>query len=65
MIETEKPQLSLVGQDGNAFFILGRAQAVARKAGWTQERIDKFIEEATSGEYDHLLATCMEHFDCD
>lgn len=59
----EKPLLKLCGEDGNAFAILGRAQKTARKAGWTNERIDQMIDEATAGDYDHLLSVIMENFD--
>jgi len=58
-----KPHLALVGLDGNSFSILGRAKKVAKKAGWSWEEIDKFINEATRGNYDHLLATVMDYFD--
>ena len=60
-----KPALKLVGGDGNAFFILGKAIRAAKQAGWPQERIDAYKTEATSGDYNHLLATTMEMFDCD
>jgi len=63
--ELTKPKLNLVGTDGNAFAILGKAQKVARKANWDKEKIDKFVKEAMNGNYDHLLQTCMEHFDVD
>jgi hypothetical protein len=59
----KRPKLKLVGNDGNAFAILGNAQRVARKAGWDKETIDSFIKEATSGDYDHLLQTCFKYFD--
>jgi hypothetical protein len=58
-----KPQVKLVGQDGNAFSILGRCQRAARTAKWDKVRIDAFMEEATSGDYDHLLQTVMRNFD--
>ena len=61
-MENNKPHLKLVGQDGNAFAILGRAQRVAKKAGWTKEEIDAFFKEAMSGDYNHLLATCSRFF---
>jgi hypothetical protein len=60
---TEKPKLKLVGKDGNAFNILGLARKAARNAGWTKEEIDAFMKEATSGDYNDLLAACMEHFE--
>ncbi len=61
--ESTKPALKLVGQDGNAFAILGLAIRAARKAGWSQEQIDEYKSEATSGDYDNLLAVTMDHFE--
>jgi len=58
-----KPKLKLVGFDGNAFSILGRAKQVAQKAGWTKEEIDAFLKKAMSKDYDNLLRVCMEKFD--
>ena len=56
-------KVELVGQDGNAFVVLGLCERAARKAGLTKEQIDEFHTEATSGDYDHLLCTAMEWFD--
>lgn len=58
-----KPPLRLVGQDGNAFAILGKACQAARRAGWTEEQVKEFLTEARSDYYDHLLRTCMKYFD--
>lgn len=55
-----KPVLKLVGEDGNAFALLGKAQRVARQNKMDWEAIKA---EATSGDYDHLLATLCKHFD--
>ena len=63
--ENQKPHLIAGGNDGNAFFILGRARRAAKKAGWSQEKIDQFTNEAKAGDYNHLLRTCMKYFDCD
>jgi len=60
-----KPKLQLSGSDGNAFMVIGKAIGVARRAGWSQEKIEKFRLEAMKGNYDHLLQTCMEYFDVD
>lgn len=57
------PPLQLSGVDGNAFNVLGLAQQVAREAGWDDEKISEFMAEATAGDYDHLLQTCMKYFD--
>jgi hypothetical protein len=56
--------VQLTGKDGNAFFILGRCQGAARKAGIPADQIKAFMDEASAGNYDHLLATCMRWFDC-
>jgi len=59
----DKPKLKLSGRNGNAFVILGAARKAAREAGWTKEDIDDFMAEAMVGNYDHLLQTCMNHFE--
>ena len=55
--------VKLVGQNGNAFNILAICLQAMRRAGLSQEERDAFHKEATSGNYDHLLVTCMEWFD--
>ena len=59
----KRPKLELSGQDGNAFFILGRASRVMRDSGWDETRQSAFMEEAQSGDYYHLLQTCSKYFD--
>ena len=51
--------VKLVGEDGNAFAILGRVQGALRSAGVPPEEVKAFLAEATSGDYDKLLRTCM------
>ncbi len=63
MEEAKKPKLKIIGVDGNAFVLLGCAQQAARKAKWEKEKIDEVMAEATNGDYNHLLATLMEHFE--
>ena len=58
-----KPTVGLVGEDGNAFSIMGRVKKALRRAGADQEYIDKYLGEATSGDYDHLLVVSMEYVD--
>ena len=57
-----RPALKLTGRDGNAFSIMGNAQAAAKKAGWDKDEIEAVMQEAMSGDYDHLLQTMMKHF---
>ncbi len=60
---TDRPTVHLIGRDGNAFAILGACQRAARGAGWSEERWEAFRAQATAGDYDHLLAVTMEHFE--
>ena len=53
--------LKLTGEDGNAFLILGRARQALRRAR-RSDLWEQFNKEATSGDYQNLLATCMKYF---
>jgi hypothetical protein len=57
----KKVDMELVGMDGNAFAIMGNFQRAARRAGWNKDEIDAVLKEAQSGDYNHLLATIMDH----
>lgn len=61
MSEVKYPevQVELVGQDGNAFAIMGRVMGALKKAGVPKEEIDQYYAESTSGDYDNLLRTAM------
>ena len=61
----EKPKVKLVGEDGNALAIIGRCKREAKKFGWTNEQVSSFIEDATAGDYKHLLKTVCEQFETD
>ena len=58
-----KPTVILIGEDGNAFSIMGRVKKALRRAGADQEYIDRYLSEATSGDYDHLLVVSMGYVD--
>ena len=61
-------EVKLIGEDGNAFSILGRCRAqvaLARRNSLSAPNgveWDEFYNEATSGDYDHLLSTVMKWF---
>ena len=55
--------VELVGTDGNAFAVLGAVTKALRRAGVSVAERDAFFAEATSGDYDHLLATAMRWVD--
>ncbi len=58
----QKPTVKLIGEDGNAFNILGRVKRALVKAGMHEEA-KAFMEEATAGDYNHLLATAQKYVD--
>lgn len=60
--EPKYPEVTvrLVGEDGNAFAIIGRVRAALKRAGH-QEAVEEFTKEAQSGDYDHLLQTAMRY----
>jgi hypothetical protein len=66
MNEVKYPEINipLVGEDGNAFSILGRVQRIMKRNGLHDE-IENFRTEATSGDYDNLLRTVMAWFSVD
>ena len=51
--------VQLTGQDSNAFMIIGLVMKALRKAGVPQSEIDEFGDEATSGDYNNVIATAM------
>jgi hypothetical protein len=53
----------MVGEDGNAFAIMGRFARQARRAGWTAEQITALREQAMQGDYDHLVTTYVPYVD--
>ena len=65
MTDVRYPEIhvQLTGNDGNAFAVLGQIRAALRHAGVEQSEITAFMQEATDGDYDHLLATCMAWVD--
>lgn len=58
--ESKKPELRLLGKDGNAFAILGAARRVALANDMPWQTIQ---HEAQAGDYDHLLRTMMKYFE--
>lgn len=63
VVVNKKVSLNLVSQDGNAFALMGVFSRQARREKWTKEEIDSVIKECTSGDYNHLLATLIDHCD--
>lgn len=52
--------VQLSGEDGNAFFIIGKTRRALRKAGVPDEEVEQFTEEAESSDYENLLRVVGE-----
>ncbi len=57
--------VQLSGEDGNAFLIMGRVGRALRRAGVPSKEVGEFTDEATSGDYDHLVQTAMRWVVCE
>jgi hypothetical protein len=55
--------VQLTGTDGNAFAIIGAVRKALRRADVPPAEVEAFMVEATSGDYDHVLATAMRTVD--
>lgn len=55
--------VQLTGEDGNAYAILGAVSAALKQAKVSTEEVQKFMAEATAGDYNHLLTTAMKWVD--
>lgn len=60
-METKYPEIEvqLTGEDGNAFFIIGRVSRALRRANVPADEVAEFSREAMSGDYDNVLRTAM------
>jgi hypothetical protein len=57
--------VKLVGEDGNAFAIMGRVAQAMRRHGIDDAEINQFLSECRSGNYDDLPVTCTRWVGCD
>ncbi|MGH7510035.1 MAG: hypothetical protein ACREMZ_11240 [Gemmatimonadales bacterium] len=50
-----RTEVALAGEDGNAFNILGLVNRALRKGRVSNAEVSAFVDEATKGDYNHLL----------
>jgi len=60
MPKHENVSVKLVGEDGNAFSIIGRVSKALRREGVSDTIVKAFQQEAMTGDYDNLLQTVMK-----
>jgi hypothetical protein len=53
-------QVELIGTDGNAAVLIGKVRHALRLARVPAQEITEFTKQATSGDYNHVLATIGE-----
>lgn len=59
MAEPKYPdvEVQLSGEDGNAFMMIGKTRLALKRHGVSDEEIEQFSTEATSGDYNNVIAT--------
>lgn len=53
--------VKLIGQDGNAFYILGKTVKALYEADAHWQDIEEYQKKAMEGDYDNLLRVTMEY----
>lgn len=53
--------VKLIGENGNAFNIISKVRKEMKNNDVPNNEIDNFLNEATNGDYDNLLRTCMKY----
>lgn len=56
-------EVQLTGTDSNAFSIIGAVTQALRRHGVDRDEINKFRDEAMSGDYNNVLSTAMKWVD--
>ena len=56
-----KPKLKLVGTDGNAFSIIAKLIDCLRHNGYSHKQLEEIRKEATSGDYNNVIATACKY----
>ncbi len=56
-------EVQLTGEDGNAFAIMGAVTKALKRNGVDADEIAMFRQDCMSGNYDHLLRTCLKWVD--
>lgn len=56
-------RVRLTGQNGNAFNLIGIVKRAMRQHDVPRGEIEEFSRDATSGDYTHLIRTCVAWVD--
>ncbi len=61
--ELPRPTVKLLGENGNAFNIIGLCRRAAFAAGWSPRDWEPVRDKMMSGDYDNVLRVAMEYFE--
>lgn len=65
MFDFKHIRIAMVGENGNAFSIMGRVQKAMKKEGCTPEEVTEVLDVMKEGDYNHLLNAVMDIFSID
>lgn len=54
-------KVKLIGEDGNVYNLLGKVLRALKKGGYDQKFQDELVRKATSGDYNHAIATINDY----
>ena len=57
--------VQLSGEDGNAYFIMGRVRKALRRHDVSAEEIQEYTKQSMLSDYDNLLRVAMEWVTCE
>jgi hypothetical protein len=63
VIRHPEVHVKLVGEDGNAYRVIGAVQRALQDAGVPEDEVSLFTAEAIISDYDNVLRTCMKWVD--
>lgn len=58
----KKMEINLSGPQGNAFYLLGSAQNIARQLEFSEEKTESILKEMKSGDYENLIKVFDDNF---
>ena len=61
----EKPTVKLAEENGNAFAIIGQVSRALTMAGASRGTVQQYMDEAMSGDYDHLRQVTLRYVDAE
>ena len=59
MVKYPEVEVQLIGNDGNAYAIMGAVRRALKRARVSADEIDEYVKQSMSGDYDNLLRVAM------